>query len=294
MDPIIFINRKTNKKIEEVPPGAGFLNFLYSNPFGKLSLNLLFKRKLVSAVGALYMNSKRSASRVTKFIEDHKMDMRAYLVPGQGFQTFNEFFYRKITEGSRPIGNDLVCPADGKVLVFDSIDKSLEFFVKGALFNLETFLNSTDLATKYSEGGMMIIRLAPTDYHRYHFPCDGKAGPSIPVNGHYLSVSPIALKKSLDIFLKNKREYMILESESFGDLLICDVGATMVGTIIQTYEAKTMVQKGEEKGYFAFGGSTLVVLTEKNKVSFSKDLLENTKNGFETEVQMGETIGEKT
>lgn len=290
MDPIVFINRKTKSKIEEKTPGAGFLNFLYSHPFGKLSLNLLFKRKLVSAVGGWYMNSKKSAVRVNKFIADHNMDMSAYLVPEKGFKTFNEFFYRKIAPESRPIGKDFVCPADGKVLAFENIEASQQFFVKGGLFNLKSFLESNELAQKYEGGGMVIIRLAPTDYHRYHFPCEGLAGESIPVKGHYLSVSPLALKKSLDIFLKNKREYMILESGSYGDVLICDVGATMVGTIIQTYTSGSKIKKGQEKGYFAFGGSTLVVLTEKDKVSFSKDLLENSQKGWETEVKMGETI----
>lgn len=290
MDPIVFINRKTKLKVEENPPGAGFLNFLYSSPLGKLSLNLLFKRKLVSAVGGLYMNSKKSASRVNKFIDNHQMKMDDYLVPDAGFKTFNEFFYRKVKKEARPIGENLVCPADGKVLVFQNLKESQQFFIKGGLFNLETFLGSKEIAKKYQDGAMMIIRLAPTDYHRYHFPCDGIAGPSIPVKGEYLSVSPIALRKSLDIFLKNKREYMSLESSHYGDILICDVGATMVGTIIQTYQANSKVEKGQEKGYFAFGGSTLVMLCEKNKVSFSKDLLENSKQGLETEVKMGETV----
>lgn len=290
MDPIVFINRKTNTKVEEKPPGAGFLNFLYSNPFGKLTLQLLFKRKVVSAVGGWYMNSKKSASRVKIFITNHQMEMNDYKVPEAGFKTFNEFFYRKIKKEARPIGDHLICPADGKVLVFDNIEASKQFFVKGAQFDLKTFLGSHSLAEKYKGGGMVIIRLAPTDYHRYHFPFEGFAGESIAIDGDYLSVSPLALRKSLDIFLKNKREYMSLKTKDYGDILICDVGATMVGTIIQTYQAGALVEKGQEKGYFAFGGSTLVMLTEKNRASFSKDLLENSKNGFETEVKMGETI----
>lgn len=292
MELILFINRKSKKKIEEKPPGANFLNFLYSHPFGKLGLNLLFKRKLVSAVGGWYMNSKKSAKRVDQFIRDHKMDMTDYLVPENGFQTFNEFFYRKIAEGSRPLGNGIICPADGKVLAFENIEKSQDFFIKGSLFNLRSFLNSEKLAQKFHKGAMLIIRLAPTDYHRYHFPCDGLAGKSIEINGHYLSVSPIALRRSLDIFLKNKREYMELQTEKQGDILICDVGATMVGTIIQTYKPGARVKKGEEKGYFAFGGSTLVLLFEEGKISFSADLIENTRLGFETEVKMGESIEE--
>ncbi|HYQ56234.1 MAG TPA: phosphatidylserine decarboxylase, partial [Draconibacterium sp.] len=140
------------------------------------------------------------------------------------------------------------------------------------------------------KGEMAIVRLAPPDYHRFHFPASGTASKSIKINGHYFSVSPLALQKSLEIFCENKREYCTLSTEEYGDILIVDVGATMVGSIIQTYEANTQVKKGDEKGYFAFGGSTLVLLFEKGKITFDADLVENTKKGMETTVKVGENI----
>ena len=137
---------------------------------------------------------------------------------------------------------------------------------------------------------MAIIRLAPADYHRYHFPASGIASASVPVKGHYFSVSPLALKGSLKILCENYREFCTLSTADYGDILITDVGATMVGSITQTYKAETEVKKGDEKGYFSFGGSTLVLLFEKDKVVFDKDLILNTKNRFETSVKMGENI----
>ena len=236
MSEVTFADRKTGELIKENPPGASFLKFMYgNNPLGKLSLHLLIKRKIVSAIGGWYMNTKRSAKKIDPFVEKHQMELSDYVVPDDGFSTFNDFFYRKIKPESRPIENGLVSPADGKILVFDNVDDNKEFFVKGAAFNLSSFLNDAELAKKYAGGGMAIIRLAPVDYHRFHFSAKGIISKSKLIDGHYYSVSPIALKQSLEIFCHNKREYSVLKTNDYGDVLFCEVGATMVGGIIQTY-----------------------------------------------------------
>ena len=292
MSNITYIDRKTGQLITEKPPGESFLKFIYgSNPLGKMSLHLLMKRKLVSSLGGWYMNRERSAGAVLDFVEKHQIDLEEYIVPEGGFKTFNEFFYRKIKPSTRPLGADLVAPAEGKLLVFETVEKSRDFFIKGIEFNLDSFLSDKELSDKYEGGGMAIIRLAPVDYHRFHFPAKGIIGVSKKIDGHYYSVSPLALKQSLDIFCQNKREYSILQTQEYGDLLFCEVGATMVGTIIQTYKENSEVEKGAEKGCFAFGGSTTVLLTEKGKVQFSEDLIANTKKGMETAIKIGETIG---
>jgi phosphatidylserine decarboxylase len=292
MSEVTFADRKTGTLIKEKPPGESFLKFIYgNNPLGKLSLHLLVKRKIVSAIGGWYMNRRSSAKRVKAFVGKHQMELSDYIIPEGGFRTFNDFFYRKVKPECRPLGEGLVSPADGKILLFDSVDKTRDFFIKGSAFNLSSFLNDEKLAGKYEGGGMAIIRLAPVDYHRVHFSAKGEISESKNIKGHYYSVSPIALKHSLEIFCQNKRAYSVLKTKGFGDILFCEVGATMVGSIIQTYKENTMIEKGEEKGYFAFGGSTTVVLTEKEKVKFCADLLENTKKGIETSIKMGETIG---
>lgn len=292
MSEIKYIDRSTGKVKTESVPAEGIMKWLYASPAGKAALNLIVKRKVVSAVGGWYMNSKASKKRIQNFITDFKIEMSDYLVTDASqFKHFNDFFYRKINPSKRPIGEGVVSPADGKTLAFQEISDSTKFFIKGSEFDLKRFLGADELAKKYHGGAMLIIRLAPTDYHRYHFPAKGIASETEIIKGHYYSVSPIALQQSLEIFCENKRSKSILETNQFGDILISEVGATMVGSILQTYESNSTVQAGEEKGYFAFGGSTVVLLFEKGKVELSEDLLTNTKNGMETQVLMGQTIG---
>lgn len=291
---IRYIDRKTKKTIIEKTPGGGFMRFMYGkNPMGKLLLNGLFKRKLMTFLFGKLIDSKLSKTRIQKFIKDYDMDMSDYIVPNSGFSTFNEFFYRHIKPEARPIGEGIVSPADGKLLVFNELKDSQAFFVKGGLFNVASFLNDEDLAKSYEHGAMAIIRLAPTDYHRYHFPASGFVGKNHQIKGDYYSVSPIALGKKLRIFCQNKRCYSILKTAKFGKIVVCDVGATMTGSMIQTHNENSNIKKGEEKGYFAFGGSTIVLLFEQNQITFDEDLIENTKAGTETTILMGESIGSK-
>lgn len=291
MNDIIYIDRKTNKKQTEKVPGGKLLKFLYGgNLLGKLSLWILIKRKYFSILGGMYMDSKMSQKKIDSFVKDYQMNMDEYFIPKEGFKNFNEFFFRKIKPEFRPLGSKVVSPADGKILVFNSVSDTTSFFVKGEEFNTGSFLRNELLKVKYEQGSMAIIRLAPVDYHRYHFPVGGEVSENVKIKGAFYSVSPFALLKSLRIFCENKREYSTVSSGEFGDVLICDVGATLTGSIIQTYKANTIIEKGSEKGYFAFGGSTLVLLFEKGKIKFSEDLVSNTNNGFETTIKMGETI----
>lgn len=291
MEKIQFIDRSNGELITEDPPGKGWLAFLYgSNFLGKLTLHGLFKRKILSALGGWYMNHKTSKKRIDAFITDNGIDMQDYMIPEDGFKHFNDFFYRNVKNKARPIESDFVSPADGKILAFNTISEVDQFFIKGQPFDLKSFLGDASLTKKYDQGAMLIIRLAPVDYHRFHFPCSGYAGPSALINGHYFSVSPIALQKSLKIFCQNKRTISILKNEKYGDVLISEVGATMVGSIIQTYDAEQEVKVGDEKGYFAFGGSTVVLLLEQGRIQFAEDLLEHTSNGMETSIKMGEKI----
>jgi len=166
------------------------------------------------------------------------------------------------------------------------------FFVKGRKFTLKEFLNSDVLAEKYKNSSLLILRLAPNDYHRYHFPSNGTPSAMTKIKGGYLSVSPYALASNFTkVFCENKREFCELETEDKGSILLAPVGATMVGTIVETYKANEAIEKGDEMGYFAFGGSTVVLLVDKSKINIDKDILENTKNNIETFVKMGEKIG---
>ena len=210
----------------------------------------------------------------------------------QKFNNFNDFFTRKLKNDARPIDTGariVVSPADGKILAYADLSNSW-FIVKGYRFDVSSFLNDPALSKKYHNGAMLIIRLAPMDYHRFHFPVSGKISSSKKIDGDYYSVNPFALRKKAEIFCLNKREYSIISNPLVGDVVLCEVGATMVGSIVQTYKGND-AHKGEEKGYFKFGGSTVVLLFEKNKIHIDADLLMNTSNGYETSVKMGKRIG---
>lgn len=291
---IRYIERKTGEyKIEKVP-GESFLKFLYYNPFGKLALEALVKRKFLSVWYGRKMNSEKSKEKILPFVKALEIPMEEAEKSLEDFTSFNDFFYRKLKKGARTWDmreEVLVSPADGKILAYENIDSFSSFLVKGQEFSLKELFASKEMAEKYAGGSFVIVRLAPVDYHRFHFPIDAWVGTSHKIDGYYYSVSTHAIRRNIRIFLENQREYTILESKLFGDIAYFEVGATMVGGIHQTYLENTMVNKGEEKGYFDFGGSTCLLLFEKGKVQLDKDLLENTKRGIETKVYVGEKIG---
>ncbi|RXZ69786.1 phosphatidylserine decarboxylase [Fusobacterium necrophorum] len=291
---IRYLERKTGEyKIEKVP-GESFLKFLYYNPFGKLALEALVKRKFLSVWYGKKMNTKKSREKILPFIKSLEIPMEEAEKSWDEFTSFNDFFYRKLKKGARTWDmreEVLVSPADGKILAYENIDSFASFFIKGQSFSLEELFQSKEMAEKYAGGSFVIVRLAPVDYHRYHFPTDAWVGVSHRIQGYYYSVSTHAIRRNLRIFLENQREYTILKSKKFGDIAYFEIGATMVGGIHQTYAENSTVSKGEEKGYFEFGGSTCLLLFEKGKVQLDEDLLEHTKKGIETKVYVGEKIG---
>lgn len=292
-NPIKYVERESGQvKIEKVY-GEEWLNWLYHNPIGEATLWTIAKRKIVSSVYGNMQEKSASADKIQPFIKDYGVDMS--IAQNENFKSFNDFFIRKLKPVARPIVADslaVASPADGKILAYNNINNS-DFYIKGLKFNVQSFLNNTELAKKYENGAMIVFRLAPPDYHRYHFPISGETSASnIKIDGDYYSVNPLALRKKAEIFWLNKREYGVIKSPIFGDVVMVEVGATMVGSMIQTYTGTT-VTKGEEKGYFKFGGSTVVLLFEKDHVKIDADLLNNTSKGLETAIKMGEKIAVK-
>ncbi|MCH8556141.1 MAG: archaetidylserine decarboxylase [Schleiferiaceae bacterium] len=288
---IKFINRATNTIETENPPGEALMRFLYQNPIGKRVVLPIAKQKFVSDWYGKSMASSASKKRIAPFVALYRIDMSEAEKAVDDYTTFNEFFYRKLKPGARKIHEGLVSPGDGKILVFENVTDVGDFFVKGEKFTLSSFLQEADLAARYANASMVILRLAPNDYHRYHFPYSGVPSRSEKIDGAYYSVSPISLEENFTkVFSENKRELCRLQTEEKGEILIIPVGATMVGSLNATYQPDTRIEKGDEMGYFAFGGSTVVLLFDSTAFHLDKDLLENTKNNLETAVKMGERI----
>ena len=291
--PIKYIDRETGQVQIENVYGEKWLDWLYHNPIGEATLWTIAKRKIVTSLYGDQMEKPASADKIAPFIEEYDVDIT--IAQKQNFKSFNDFFIRQLKPEARPIVSDslaVASPADGKILAYENVSSS-DFYIKGFRFNVDSFLDNTELAQKYKDGSMIVFRLAPPDYHRYHFPVSGMTSSSnIKIDGDYYSVNPLALRKKAEIFWLNKREYGVIQTPLFGNVVMVEVGATMVGSMIQTYSGTT-VKKGKEKGYFKFGGSTVVLLFEKDQIKIDADLLTNTANSLETTIKMGEQIAIK-
>ena len=227
-DPIRYYERASEQIKTEKVAGEKWLVWLYYNPLGEATLWALAKRKFVSSMYGAMMDRTSSVKKIRPFIEDFNIDMSISL--HQEFNSFNDFFTRRLKNNARPIDsciNSVVSPADGKILAYADIRNS-DFIIKGYRFDVSSFLNNPDLAKKYHDGALLIIRLAPVDYHRFHFPIGGSVSPNKKIGGDYYSVNPFALRKKAEIFCLNKREYTILSNPFFGDVIMAEVGVTMV------------------------------------------------------------------
>lgn len=288
--PIHYVERSTGQiKTEQVVDGT-WLYWLYNNPLGELSLQALIKRKVVSEVYGWLMHTRWSAGEIAPFIKKYHIDMSRF--QKQHYKSFNDFFIRKLKPGVQKIDTSsgvVISPADGKLLAYKDIGGQ-SFIVKGYRFNVKSFLQNDSLANVYKQGSLLLFRLSPTDYHRFNFPVSGTLSRLIKISGDYYSVSPIALRKRIKIFCENEREYQSISTTRFGNVIMAEIGATMVGSIIQTYKGNIAV-KGAEKGYFQFGGSSIILLFQPGKIKIDADLLKNTRNHLETEIKMGERIG---
>ncbi|MEM6261362.1 MAG: archaetidylserine decarboxylase [Bacteroidota bacterium] len=290
---IRYINRSTGEIETESPPAEGLLKLLYENAVGKSTILPIAKQKFVTELYGRRMDRPSSTKQIQEFVDSMGIDMSESKKSVEEFTSFNDFFYRKLVPEARPIGDGMVSPGDGRLLAFEHFSQVGEFYVKGRKFTLPEFLANSSLARTYEEASMIILRLAPNDYHRYHFPFEGIPSISKKIKGFYFSVSPYALASSLaKVFCENKREICTLNSQE-KEMLIIPIGATMVGSIISTYTPGQMVPKGEEMGYFAFGGSTIVLLFHPNHFTIDQDLIQNTQKGMETFVKMGERIAEE-
>ena len=212
------------------------------------------------------------------------------------YSSFNEFFIRSLNPDARIIpknNNVLISPCDGKISAYENINLDNLVQIKGFTYSLKELLQDDEIYNLYHGGSCLIFRLCPTDYHRFHFVDDGVCGDTTKIKGHYYSVNPIALKNVKKLFCQNKREWSIFHSDNFSDVIYMEVGATCVGSIIQNYTPNAKIKKGEEKGYFKFGGSTVILFFKKDVVKIDEEILNQTQLGFETSVYMGEKIGLK-
>lgn len=281
------VNREENKKYTEKSPISATV--LYKTLLGGVVLAFA-TRKTVSKASSLYMNSKASTKRIDKFIKKNNINMSDY--PKRDYLSFNDFFTRKIKPGKRKFStnpNDLSSVADSKLLVY-SVNEKTEMLIKGKKYTLRDLLRDKKLAQEYKGGTCLVFRLTVDDYHRYSFVDDGTLIRTKKINGILHTVGPVAFKR-YKVFKENQREYSVLNTKNFGDVIQMEIGALMVGKIVN-HDIKSF-KKGDEKGYFLFGGSTVVLIFKKNVVEIDSDIMVNSNLGIETKVKLGEVIGKR-
>ena len=293
-DEIRYMHRYDGCIREEKVYGQKWLNLIYGSPLGALPLWVAIKRTWFSNWYGRKMSRPESKSKISGFIREFDLDESEFAAPANSFASFNEFFSRKLKAGARPICDEpgtLAFPADGRHLGFSNLALTSSIFVKGQRFDLSGLFQSEELAKPYENGSLVISRLCPVDYHRFHFPIHGHASQPKLINGFLYSVNPIALRKEIAIFWQNKRFLSFVETENAGRVAQFLVGATCVGSVSFTANLPRTVGKGEEFGYFSFGGSSVLTLFEEGKVSLSPDLLEHSSNGIELYARMGDRMG---
>ena len=242
------------------------------------------------------MNKRASGTKVLPFIAKYGLNPDEFAEAPENFATFNDFFYRKLKPSARPIvaESGAVCfPADGRHFGFPDISAIDGFYVKGQHFDLGSFLQDPALTERYARGTMLFSRLCPVDYHRFHFPVSGTPNEMRLINGFLYSVNPLALRQRLAYLWENKRAITTIQTENLGQVLMCPIGATCVGGIQTTYSPDQAMQKGDEMGYFEFGGSSTILLFEPHMITLSEDLVEWTAKGTELYAKMGDVFGRR-
>ncbi|KAJ3015558.1 hypothetical protein HKX48_004553 [Thoreauomyces humboldtii] len=294
-------NRKTGVVEAEAIPRATKLGmeFLFED-LRSVDSSKFIKHMLVKEtirMGTAY-NSPKSAAHIPGFVKEFNLPLDVLAEPDlTKYPTFNSFFSRKLRADARPIASpeslDIVSSiADCRLSVFPTIALAKQYWIKGQNFTLENLLQDRALAERFDGGSLGIFRLAPQDYHRWHVPASGTIKPIKHIDGCYYTVNPKAIKENLDVYTENARHVSTLSSTHLGEVGIVAVGAMLVGSINLTVQPGATVARGQEMGYFEFGGSTCILLFEKGKMKWDDDLVERSQNGMETLVEVGEKIGE--
>ncbi len=296
---IQYFNRHSNQVEIEKVYGDGAVHWMYETFSGKIFSNIAAKAPL-SVLYGFAQDLPMSKNKIPDFVKNYNIDLDDYL-PEEGrseedpYSTFNQFFIRRFKEGKRDFVSDKnILPAfsEARYFGYESISDDKEIPVKGKFLNAKELLQKEEWISTFHDGPLLLARLCPVDYHRYHYPDNGKVLDYFKVGGLYHSVNPIALKAKSDIFSTNIREVTIIETENFGKLAYVEVGATMVGRMVQSTDLVTCI-RGQEKGYFLFGGSTVIVIGEKGKWKPSADIIANTNNKMETYLHLGTEVGIK-
>ena len=282
---------KRSKHNEGVSTQDRVLRLLYGNRAGRMVLGWLIRPEVSKLVGR-FMDTGLSRIMINPFIKKNDIDIS--VCQKNEFDSYNDFFKRKLVPGTRVVDmtdEGFVSPCDSRLTVYDIEDTELQTFnIKDSEYTVASLLRDKKLARHYRGGKLWLFRLCVDDYHRYIYNVSGKQSDVRRIEGLYHTVNPIA-SEYYDIYKENTREYCLIRTEDAGTVVDMEVGALLVGRIVNRYVDSTDVRRGEEKGYFEFGGSTIILLTQKDKVTPLGRIVENSRKDIETRVRQGELVG---
>ena len=276
-------------KIDGTTGQDHLLEVIYGHALTRMLLRP-FLSPAVSDICGKFLSTRLSRRIIPSFVKKNHIDLGIY--EKQEFDSYNAFFTRKIKAEQRPINeqkNILISPSDGKVTAYPITQKG-RFWIKHTQYSAAQLLKDERLAERYMGGWIYVIRLTVDDYHRYCYVADGRKSRQRKIRGVLHTVNPVA-NDYYPIYKMNSREYCLLKTKELGTILLMEVGALMVWKINNHEEDSAQVKRGDEKGMFEFGGSTIVVMTEPGMAEPDKDIIHNTKAQAETLVKMGEPIG---
>jgi len=290
---IVLYDRKNESHVEETVCAAPLLNLLYGTRWGRLLSNLLVKRPFLTKLYGRIQRWPSSKKQIRRFVDEFHIDLDEVERPLDSFASFNEFFTRTLKSGSRPIDRNparLISPADRRLSVF-SLSKRTLLPVKGRSFTIDELVGDAKIAAEYQMGTAFIFRLAPSDYHRFCYIDDGSHNGIRMIGQFYHSVHPLCLENDIPVFSSNHREWTLLETTHFDRVLHVDVGALLVGKIVQHHRNAAKFNRGDEKGYFEFGGSTIILVFKPGVVVVDADVARESARGIETLVRYGSGVG---
>lgn len=292
---IVYWNRAEKREEVEKVYGDALVKLLYGGSrWGRRLTSMVTGPTLSKVVGA-YQSSGVSRRRIRSFIDEFSIPMDEY--ESGPFRSFNDFFIRQFRPGARTIETDpgrMPAFAEARYLAFEKVTENQTFPVKGQHLTAEAVMGDAEKAAPFVGGACLLARLCPVDYHRFHYPDDGKTLDCYRVPGALHSVNPAALRYKSEILCSNERQVCILETKHFGKIAYVEVGALCVGKIVQTHSHDLPFSRGDEKGYFLFGASTVIVFGEPGKWVPDSDLLEQTRRDRESLVRLGESVATRS
>ncbi|NCN26328.1 phosphatidylserine decarboxylase [bacterium] len=292
---IQIIDRNTKELFQEKVYGARWISVFYENFLLRVIVKNYWIQKIVSKVYGFLQKQSFSKNKVEPFVKAFKISMNKFVTPAGGFKSFDDFFIRELKEEYRlfpPKQNSLGSPCEARLSVFEIKQSLAPLAVKGKQLSLKELVGDSVKMNNFEGGHVWVFRLCPVDYHRFHFPDEGVLRSLSQLPGRLHSVNPISLEKIPNVFLENERQLSSLETKNFSEIIYLEVGAICVGEIEQFKKVGESFARGEPKGAFHFGGSTVIMLTTSGVIP-SGDLIENTNKGFETLVRVGEEIAAK-